>query len=106
MEWGTDPEMEISTKIGTGLSYRFAPGWYAGAEVLREAEYETDVGLERWSVFAGPTLHYGGKQWWATLTYFKQLRGGGEKYAGQSDEHLHLIEKTKNEVRLKLGYNF
>ena len=106
VEWGTDPEMEISTKIGTGLSYRFAPGWYAGAEVLREAEYETDVGLERWSVFAGPTLHYGGKQWWATLTYFKQLRGGGEKYAGQSDEHLHLIEKTKNEIRLKLGYNF
>jgi len=105
-EWSTDPEMEISTKIGTGLSYRFAPGWYGGAEVLREAEYETEVGLERWSVFAGPTLHYGDKQWWATLTYFRQLRGGGEKYAGQADEHLHLIEKTKNEIRVKLGYNF
>ena len=105
-DWPTDPEMEISTKIGTGLSYRFAPSWYAGAEVLREAEYETEVGLERWSVFAGPTLHYGGDKWWASLTYFKQLRGGGEKYAGQKDDNLHLIEKTKNEVRLKVGYNF
>jgi hypothetical protein len=105
-DWPLDPEMELQTKMGAGLSYRFAPGWYAGAEVLREAEYETEVGLERWSTFGGPSLHYAGKQWWATLTAFRQLRGGGEKYEGQGDQRLHLIEKTRNEVRLKLGYNF
>lgn len=105
-EWPTDPEMEISTKIGTGLSYRFAPGWYAGVEALFENEYETEVGQERWSVFGGPSLHYGGKQWWATLTVFRQLRGGGERYDGQPDSRLHLIERTKNELRLKVGYNF
>ena len=105
-DWPTDPEMEISTKIGTGVSYRFASGWFAGAELLREAEYETEVGLERWSLFGGPSVHWAGKQWWTTLTYFKQLRGGGEKYEGQADDHLHLIEKTKREVRLKIGYNF
>ena len=105
-DWPTEPEMEINLKIGTGLSYRFAPNWYIGAEVMRESEYETEVGLERWSTFAGPSLHYGGDKWWATLTYFKQLRGGGEMYAGQTDTNLHLIEKTKNEVRLKVGYNF
>ena len=105
-DWPTDPEMEISTKFGTGVSYRFLPSWYAGAEVLREAEYETEVGLERWSTFAGPSVHYGGDRWWFTLTYFKQLRGGGEKYEGQTDTDLHLIEKTKQEVRLKIGYNF
>ncbi len=105
-EWPTDPEMEISTKVGTGLSYRFAPGWYAGVEALFENEYETEVGQERWSVFGGPSLHYGGKQWWATLTVFRQLRGGGERYDGQPDSHLHLIERTKNELRLKVGYNF
>ena len=105
-DWPTGPEMEISTKLGTGLSYRFAPSWYLGAELLRESEYETEVGLERWSLFAGPTLHYGGDTWWASLTYFKQLRGGGERYAGQPEGQLHLIEKTKNEVRLKIGYNF
>ena len=105
-EWPTEPEMEISTKIGTGLSYRFAPGWYAGVEALFENEYETEVGQERWSVFGGPSLHYGGKQWWATLTVFRQLRGGGERYDGQPAKQLHLIERTKNELRLKLGYNF
>lgn len=105
-EWPTDPEMEISTKIGTGLSYRFAPGWYAGVEALFENEYETEVGQERWSVFGGPSLHYGGKQWWATLTVFRQLRGGGERYDGQPARQLHLIERTKNELRLKVGYNF
>jgi hypothetical protein len=105
-DWPTDPEMEISTKLGAGVSYRFAPGWSVGAELLREAEYETEVGLERWSTFGGPSLHWAGQKWWATLTYFKQLRGGGEKYEGQVDQNLHLIEKTKNEVRLKVGYNF
>jgi len=105
-EWPTDPEMEISTKVGTGLSYRFAPSWYAGVEALFENEYETEVGQERWSVFGGPSLHYGGKQWWATLTVFRQLRGGGERYDGQPASHLHLIERTKNELRLKVGYNF
>lgn len=98
--------MEINTKIGTGLSYRFRPGWYIGAEAMYEAEHETEVGLERWSLFAGPSLHYGGERWWGTLTMFRQLRGGGEMYAGQPDTSLHLIEKTKNEVRVKIGYNF
>jgi hypothetical protein len=105
-DWPAEPEMEITTKLGTGLSYRFAPNWYLGAELLRESEYETEVGLERWSLFAGPTLHYGGKKFWTSLTYFHQVRGGGERYEGQADNHLHLIEKTRNEVRLKVGYNF
>ena len=105
-DWPTTPEMEINVKVGTGLSYRFAPGWYAGLEAMHETEFETEVGTERWSLFAGPSLHYGGEKWWGTLTYFKQVRGGGEKYNGQTDTSLHLIEKTKQEVRLKVGYNF
>lgn len=104
-EWSTDPEVEIETKLSTGLTYRVAPGWFIGAETQYEAEYETDVGKERWSVFAGPSLHYAAKDWWATLTWFKQVRGGGEKYEGQT-ENLHLIEKTKQEIRLKVGFNF
>lgn len=104
-DWPTDPEMEIEMKAGAGLSYRFAQGWFIGAEGLYETEFETEVGQERWSFFAGPTLHYGGHAWWATLTWFPQIVGGGETYAGQPDD-LHLIEKTDQEVRLKIGLNF
>lgn len=105
-DWPTDAEMEIEMKAGTGLSYRFAPNWFIGAETLYETEFETEVGQERWSWFAGPSLHYGGKDWWATVTWFKQIKGGGEKFEEQDDNDLHLIEKTKQEVRVKVGFEF
>jgi hypothetical protein len=105
-DWPTEPEMEVEIGLGTGLSYRFAPNWFIGVEGWYEQENETEVGLERWSLQAGPSLHYGGQKWWATLTWLPQLRGGGETYPGQSDENLHLVEKTKVETRLKVGVNF
>ncbi|HEX7948686.1 MAG TPA: DUF6662 family protein, partial [Phenylobacterium sp.] len=104
-DWPTDPEMEIEVTLGTGLTYRVAPNWFVGAEMQYASEYETGVGQERWSLFAGPTLHYGGERFWATATWFPQIKGGGERYPGQTG-HLHLIEKTKDEFRLKLGVNF
>jgi hypothetical protein len=104
-DWPEGPEMEVEPTFGTGLTYRFAPGWFAGVEAVHQSEYETEVGKERWSLFAGPTLHYASNKWWGTLTYFRQLRGGGEGYEGQP-ANLHLIEKTRYEVRLKVGYNF
>lgn len=104
-EWPTDPEMEIELLLSTALTYRFASNWFFGAEILYETEYETEVGQERYSIFAGPTLHYGGPTWWATFTWLPQLTGGGEKFEGQDDDY-HLIEKTEQEFRLKLGYNF
>jgi hypothetical protein len=105
-DWPTTAEMEIGFSGGTGLSYRFAPNWFVGGEVYYDTEFETEVGQERWSLQAGPTIHYGGKSFWATLSWLPQIRGGGEKYAGQTDNNLHLIEKTKQEVRFKIGYEF
>jgi hypothetical protein len=105
-EWPTDPEMELGLNVGTGLTWRFVPKWFIGAEFLYESEYETEVGQERWSLFGGPSLHYASEAWWTTLTYLPQIQGGGEMYAGQTDDNLHLIEKTKQEVRLKVGFNF
>ncbi|GAB3032497.1 DUF6662 family protein [Bowmanella dokdonensis] len=105
-EWPTDPEMEIELKLGSGLSYRFAPNWFIGLETFYETEFETEVGQERWSWFAGPSIHYGAADWWATLTWFNQLSGGGEQYESQLDDDLHLIEKTKNEVKLVVAFNF
>lgn len=105
-DWPEDAEMEIELKFGSGLSYRFAPNWFIGAEVLYETEFETEVGQERWSWFAGPTLHYGGSRIWASLTWLPQLRGGGEMYPGQPDTDLHLIEKTEQEIRFRFGIAF
>lgn len=105
-EWPTHPEMEIGLKVGTGVMVRVAPNWSIGGETLFQNEFETEVGQERWSLFAGPTLHYGSKNWWSTLSWIKQIKGGGERYPGQTASNLHLIERTKNEVRLKVGYNF
>ena len=105
-EWPAYPEMELGYKIGSGITYRFIPKWFVGGETLYEAEYETVVGQERNSTFIGPTVHYSSEWWWTTLTYFKQINGGGPPYKGQEDSKLQLIEKTKQEIRLKLGYNF
>jgi hypothetical protein len=98
--------MELEIGAGTGLSYRFAPNWFAGIEALYVQENETEVGLERWSFQAGPNIHYGSAKWWATLTWLPQIQGGGETYPGQADDDLHLVEKTKYETRLKFGINF
>lgn len=104
-EWPTAMEAEIEFNAGTGVSYRFAPSWFVGLEALYETEYETEVAMERSSLFAGPTLHYGGEAYWLTLTWMEQIEGGGETFEGQPDG-LHLIEKTKKEIRLKVGVNF
>ncbi len=105
-DWPTTPEMEIEVTVGTGLTYRFMPNWFFGVETQYQTEFETEIGQERWSVFVGPSLHYGSQKWWATLTWFPQVVGGKEMYAGQRNTSLHLIEKTKREVRLKVGINF
>ncbi|WP_196140616.1 DUF6662 family protein [Aliikangiella sp. G2MR2-5] len=105
-DWPTEPEMEIEFKLGTGFSYRFAPKWFVGFEAFYETEFETEVGQERWSFFAGPSLHYGTADWWWTVSWLPQIKGGGEQYEGQLDTDLHLIEKTEQELKLKVGINF
>lgn len=103
-EWPNFPEMEVELRAGTGFSYRFVNNWYLGLEGLYEEEYETEVGQERYSFFAGPGLHFEGRAWAVSVGYLRQLTGGGEKI--DEADALHLIEKTKNEFRVKIGYNF
>lgn len=105
-EWSLDPEMEIALLASTGLSYRFMDNWFAGAELVYEQENETEVGLERFSYFAGPTIHYGAQRWWGSFSYLREFAGGGEKFDAQNDTSLHLIERTKNKFLFKIGYNF
>ena len=100
VEWEKELELEVST----GLSYRFAPGWFAGVEGRYASVYPdwTD-GLHRetYAVFAGPAIHFGGKKWWATLSYQPQLFGSPSPRGSRA-----LDEYEKRELRLKIGYNF
>jgi len=105
-DWPTEPEMELEVGAATGISYRFAPNWFVGAEAFYVQENETEVGLERWSLQAGPNIHYGSAKWWATFTWLPQIQGGGETYPGQTYGNYHLVEKTRYESRLKFGINF
>lgn len=106
VDWPTTPEMEIGLMASTGLSYRFINNWYIGAEAVYEQENETEIGLERFSYYAGPTLHYGSQKWWTSISYLRELKGGGEKFDEQNDPSLHLIERTKNKLMFKVGFNF
>jgi hypothetical protein len=82
-EWPLTPEMEIAITASAGITYRFAPNWFIGAEVFYQTEHETVVGQERWSVQAGPTIHYAAKDWWVTLTWMPQLKGAALRTQGR-----------------------
>ena len=99
-----DWEKELKLELTSGLSYRVAPGWYAGLEGRYASVYPNWTrGLQRdsYAMFAGPAIHYGAKKWSATLTYLPQLFGspspGGSRAPG---------EYEKRELRLKIGYEF
>jgi len=104
---GGDRVYALAPRLRTGLSYRFAPNWFAGFEGWGEVEYHKPAndGWSRdfWDVFAGPSLHYGGKEWWATLTFAKQIVGTDER---DMSTGLHLADRERQEIRLKLGYEF
>jgi hypothetical protein len=100
----TEWEKELKLEVSTGLSYRVAPGWYASVEGRYASVYpDWTSGLHRetYAVFAGPAIHYGGKKWWATLSYQPQLFG-----SPSPNGNLALDEYEKRELRLKIGYNF
>lgn len=101
-------EYAIAPRFRTGLSYRFAPKWYIGAEGWVDAELLKPAGAsweyDHWDLFAGPSIHYGDKRWWATLTWAPQIAGSNE--SDDNSTGRHLADHEKYEVRLKLGYNF
>jgi hypothetical protein len=105
---GGATEVAIAPRLRTGVAYRFAPNWFIGLEgwvdmeVLRPADGSWE--FDHWDAFAGPSIHYGGKRWWATFTWAEQLRGSNEAEGNRAG--LHLADHAKRELRLKVGYNF
>lgn len=100
VEW----EKELKLEASSGLSYRIAPGWFLGGEARYASVYpDWTNGLHRetHAVFAGPSIHYGGKKWWITATYLPQLFGSPSPNGSRA-----LDEYEEREFRLKVGYNF
>ena len=95
---------ELAIELTSGLSYRVAPNWFVGVEGRYHSEYPnwtSGLHREHYAIFAGPTIHYGGKKWWFTATYLPQITGA-PKAPGRA---LHLDEHEQREVRFKIGYN-
>lgn len=111
--WSTNIFAEFGSEDGdegwgptvfSGLSYRFTENWHIGIEGHWDADYE---GLQwndqqHWDLFAGPVIHYGAKDWWATLSVQKNLASGPNSpgHSRNLDDHEEI------EVRLKVGLNF
>jgi hypothetical protein len=107
--WGKQPAeeypRELSLQGATGVAFRFAPNWFAGAEARVVSEYplfDFDH-FEHAVLYAGPSLHYGGERWWATLSWLYQAWGRGIEEGNQSQT---FAEETEQIVRLKVGINF
>ena len=105
-EWyfpdGEATEKEFIFETTTGLSYRIAPNWFLGVEMRYHTEFPDYGAQEHQAVFAGPTLHYGGKRMWWTLTWLPQIWGE----PNDGGERLHFGEHERSELRFKIGYNF
>ncbi|MGB8170083.1 MAG: DUF6662 family protein [Chthoniobacteraceae bacterium] len=97
---------EMIAEITGGISYRIAPKWYVGVEGRYHTEFPNmDVNKqEHWAIFAGPVVHYGTERWWATLTWLPQITGWPND--PERSNNLHFEEHERNEIRLKVGYNF
>ncbi len=107
--WGKQPAeqypRELAFQGGLGVSYRFVPNWFIGVESNIRAEYplfKLDQ-FEHYVIYAGPSLHYSSKHWWATLTCVHQLWGEG---IGEPLDGRTYAEETNWRIRMKIGFNF
>lgn len=105
-------EKATALEFTTGLSYRFAAGWFAGLEFRNHNEF-AGVGLghpEHSAFFLGPNIHYSAERFWVTLAVLPQLPVG---QAYNDDQRAVLVggrlfgdEHEKLEIRLRAGWVF
>src|SRR5262249_25032965 len=93
---------ELGEELSTGVSVRFAPRWFAGAELRAHSVWPDFSHREDVALFLGPNLHYGGERWWWTLTVLPQVWG----WPADDVPNLELDEHERLELRFKLGYEF
>ena len=104
-EPGHDWETNLIMEWTAGLSWKFARHWWIGAETRLDTEFgDADLGDSKFVTFsAGPTLHYSGEKFFATLAVLPQIWGWPDKTGTGG---LHLDDHERVEIRLKLGTEF
>jgi len=117
IDFRTHWDKETDVNFGVAGSYRFAPNWSFGAELQNEREF---AGLDPFKPshrtnlawYSGPTIHYGGRHFFATFTTLFQLPWAHD-YAESDptqDAVIHGISNAddfeKYRFRVKVGYYF
>jgi uncharacterized protein DUF6662 len=107
--WGKQPAeeypKELSLEGATGISWRFAPNWFAGVEGRIRSEWpQMDFDhFEHYALYTGPSLHYGAERWWVTASWLYQAYGRGIE---EGNQHQTFAEETEQIARIKVGINF
>jgi hypothetical protein len=117
IDFRTHWDKETDVNFGVAGTYRFAPNLFLGGELQNEREWG---GLDPFKAdhrtnlawYSGPTIHYGGRHFFATFTTLFQLALAHD-YAEPDksmDAVIHGISNAddfeKYRFRLKLGYYF
>ena len=68
-----DSELDGVFEWFTGASYRLARSCSAGLEFWNHHEFADATVHEHSAYFVGPTIHYEGQRWFATLGFLHQL---------------------------------
>jgi hypothetical protein len=74
-----DRPRTTTVEADAGVSYRFRPNWSAGLEYRGQRTYAGHgPGERRFTAhLAGPTVHYGGRRWFFTLSAQRRLGAAG-----------------------------
>lgn len=103
---------QSSLEFTTGISCRFAENWFVGLEFRNVNEFAGSfLGRAGHSAFfLGPNLHYGGQDFWVTLTALPQLPLARAYSPDQAevltDGRIYGDEHERVEVRLGFGIQF
>jgi hypothetical protein len=96
-----------------GASYRFAANWYGGLEYRLHNDYDghriSRANHTQIAHFAGPTLHYGGRKFFATLAVLCQLSGKGltaDEKTNVSGGKIYGDHANFEAIRLTIGVPF
>ena len=106
--WGY--ETDVNANIAA--SYRFAPNWSAGFELINEHEYNSYTFSKESNdgYFFGPVIHYGGKKFFVTATFLEQLPRASEHSdtvpGANVDRRIYDNDFEKYRLRIKAGWYF